>query len=233
MDTLHYRHELKFVCSDRRLFLLENKIRHLCRPDPYAGSKGTYVIRSLYFDTYDDKCLLESEAGTDNRKKYRIRIYNGSDEMIKLECKHSLRGMKAKETCRITREQCECLMNGFSTGLTEPSQGLLRQFMCDRSTMLLKPKVIVEYTRAPYVYALGNVRVTFDRDIGSSADARCFLEKDILRRGVLRQGEQLLEVKYDEVLPSAILELLTADRQLSRTSFSKYVLCRQYGMKTL
>lgn len=233
MNTLHYRHELKFICTDRRLFLLENRIRHLCRPDTHAGPGGIYVIRSLYFDTYDNKCLLESEAGTDNRKKYRIRIYNGSDEMIKLECKHSFRGMKAKETCRITREQCECLMNGDPIGEVEPSQELLRRFMWDRSTMLLKPKVIVEYTRAPYVCSLGNVRITFDRDIGSSSDVHCFLEKDIRRRGILRQGEQLLEVKYDEALPSVIREFLTADRQLSRTSFSKYVLCRQYGMKIL
>ena len=230
MEKLNYRHELKFICSDQRLFLLENKIRHICVSDSHACSGGTYVVRSLYFDTYDNKCLLEGMAGTDNRRKYRVRIYNRDNETIKLECKHSFRGMKAKETCLISREQCECLINDVPVGEMESSQELLRRFMWEKSTKLLKPKVIVEYTRAPYVYTLGNVRVTFDRDICSSADVSRFLEKDIQRRGILQEGKQLLEVKYDEAIPSIVLELLTADQQLSRISFSKYVLCRQYGM---
>lgn len=231
MNTLHYRHELKFICSDSRLFLLENRIRHACVSDPHAGPGGTYAVRSLYFDTYDNKCLLEGEAGTDNRKKYRVRIYNGDDKTIKLECKHSFRGMKAKETCLISREQCKCLINNAPIGEIASSQELLRRFMWERSTTLLKPKVIVEYTRAPYVCIPGNVRVTFDRDICSSADVGRFLEKDVQRRGILQEGKQLLEVKYDEVIPSVVLELLTADQQLNRISFSKYVLCRQYGMR--
>ena len=230
MDTLDYRHELKFICSGQRLFLLENKIRHLCAPDPHAEPSGTYVVRSLYFDTYDDKCLLEGMAGTDNRKKYRIRIYNRGDETIKLECKHSYRGLKAKETCLISREQCECLINDDPIGEIGSSQELLRRFIWEKSTTFLRPKVIVEYTRTPYICIIGNVRVTFDRDICSSADVSRFLEKNIQRRGILQEGKQLLEVKYDEMIPSAVLDLLTAGQQFNRTSFSKYVLCRQYGM---
>ena len=228
---MRYRHELKFICSDQRLFLLENKIKNLCRSDSYAGQKGNYVVRSLYFDTCYDKCLMEGQAGTDNRRKYRIRIYNGNDEVIKLECKRSFRGMKAKEACRITRTQCESLMHGAPIGDTEADQELLRRFLCEKSMEFLEPKVIVEYVRAPYVYAFGNVRITFDRNIGSSVEVERFLEKDILRKGILPPGEQLLEVKYDEILPGTILEILAGGQQLSRTSFSKYVLCRQYGIK--
>lgn len=231
MEKMNYRHELKFVCSNQRLFLLENKIRHVCVSDPHAGSGGNYVVRSLYFDTYDNTCLLEGKAGSDNRKKYRIRIYNGDIGTIKLECKHSFRGMKAKETCLISREQCESLINNVPIREMEPSQELLRRFMWEKSTKLLKPKVIVEYTRTPYMYMPGDVRVTFDRDICSSADVSRFLEKSIMRRGILQEGDHLLEVKYNNLLPSIVLELLTTDQQLARISFSKYVLCRQYGMR--
>ena len=210
--------------------MLENKIRHVCISDPHAGAGGNYVVRSLYFDTYDNKCLLEGKAGTDNRRKYRIRIYNTDTATIKLECKHSFRGMKAKETCLISREQCECLINDVPIREIESSQELLRRFMWEKSTTLLTPKVIVEYTRTPYVYMPGNVRVTFDRDICSSADVSRFLEKGITRRGILQEGKHLLEVKYDDLMPGIVLGLLTADRQLARISFSKYVLCREYGM---
>ena len=82
---LQYRHERKFLCPERNLLLTENRIRHICRPDTHVCATGDYVVRSLYFDSYDDRCLQENEAGTDERKKYRIRLYNGDADTIRLE----------------------------------------------------------------------------------------------------------------------------------------------------
>ena len=228
---MEYRHELKFICSENSLRVMEDKVKHLCRLDPYAESQGTYVIRSLYFDTYENSCLMEDLNGVDDRKKYRIRIYNGSSKLIKLECKHSLHGMKGKMTCSITEKQCESLIKGEPVLEIESSQELLKRFLWERSTTLLTPKVIVEYTRAPYVHKTGNVRITFDRNIRSSAEVKHFLDDDILCRGILPVGKQLLEVKYDKMLPSSIVELLAVGQQMNRTSFSKYMLCRKYGMR--
>lgn len=230
MEELHYRHEIKFVCAESSLYIMEEKVRHICHPDVHAGARGSYVVRSLYFDTYEDDCLQERLNGEGDGKKYRIRIYDGSTEMIKLECKYSSHGMKAKKTCRINEKQCEQLIHGSAVGKTEASQEVLRQFLAERSTRLLMPKVIVEYTRAPYVYEAGNVRVTFDRNIRSSAEVSRFLDKGILWRGIIQEGKQLLEVKYDRQLPGAVMDVLTGGQIMSRTSFSKYMLCRIYGM---
>ena len=231
MEGLHYRHETKFVCTDKSLYIMEEKIRHICFPDIYAGTQGTYVVRSLYFDTYEDDCLQERLNGEGDGKKYRIRIYDGSTEMIKLECKYSTHGMKAKKTCRINEKQCEQLIHGAAVRKTEASQEVLRQFLVERSIKLLTPKVIVEYTRAPYVYEAGNVRVTFDRNIRSSTEISRFLDQVIMWRGIMPEGKQLLEVKYDKVLPGAVMDMLTGGQIMNRTSFSKYVLCRIYGMR--
>lgn len=231
MDDILYRHELKFVCSENSIHIMEDRIKHICKLDPYVGPRGEYVIRSLYFDTYDDDCFRDGMEGVENRKKFRIRIYDGSSKMIKLECKHSHRGMKAKSVCRITEKQCESLIEGKTILETDASQELLRRFLWERNTKLLTPKVIVEYARTPYVYTTGNVRITFDRNIGSSSEVKSFLREKIPRKGILPIGQQLLEVKYDEVLPAPITELLAVGQQLNRTSFSKYVLCRKYGIR--
>lgn len=121
-------------------------------------------------------------------------------------------------------------MYGADNLRIDASQEILKQFWAEKRMTLLTPKVIVEYIRAPYVYAAGNVRVTFDRNIRSSTNISHFLDKEIAGRGIMPAGKQLLEVKYDQVLPNAVMEVLKAGQALSPTSFSKYVLCRKYGM---
>ncbi len=242
-----YRHELKFLCEERQLCVIENRIRHICRQDAYAGESGAYLVRSLYFDTYDDRCYQENLAGADCRKKYRIRAYNDETDKLRLECKYSRRGMKAKESCAIDGLRCrelaaagtkaaiEGLGGSPGTGIQEgaASQGreLLDRFLLERRMELLEPKVVVEYERRPYVYGAGNVRITFDRAIRTSPEVGAFPEKSKTGRSILPEGVHILEVKYDEALPGAVRELLTAGQELRRTSFSKYALCRKYGIR--
>lgn len=230
MDKESYRHELKFICSETELQLIENRIKHICRKDSHADSDGIYCIRSLYFDTYGDSCLMENLAGVDNRHKYRIRTYNDSTDVIKLERKSSLRGLKRKDACLITKEQCEQIIDGANVENITEGQEVLKEFLLEQKLTLLMPKVIVEYRRTPYVYPIGNVRITFDRDITSS-DCRDFFDKEIPRRCVMPHYKHILEVKYDEILPSAILELINSSFDLQRTSFSKYALCREYSIQ--
>ncbi|MCM1542614.1 MAG: polyphosphate polymerase domain-containing protein [Blautia sp.] len=223
-----YRHELKFLCGEGELRLLERRIRNICALDSHVGENGRYTIRSLYFDTYDDQCFHENEAGVDQRKKYRIRIYDGKTDVIHLECKETMHDLKRKESCALTLQQCRQLIGGKLVTEALPGQELLERFLAVRSMSLLLPKVIVEYVRTPYVYAAGNVRITFDRNIRSSSDMGRFLEPQISGRRVMAQDSHILEVKYDEGMPGAVRELLATGQDLSRISFSKYCLCRQY-----
>ena len=228
---VQYRNELKFVCSEGELKLLEERIRHICHLDSHVGEDGRYTIRSLYFDTYDDQCFYENEAGIDHRRKYRIRIYDGNRDVIHLECKETLHELKKKEICSLSLQQCRQLMGRKPVTGGLPEQELLRRFLVEQRTRLLMPKVIVEYVRTPYVYEAGNVRITFDRYIRSSTEIDRFLESRVTGRSIMAQNSHILEVKYDEGLPGAIREFLSSGQELSRTSFSKYCLCRKYGMR--
>lgn len=231
-DTCQYRNELKFLCGEREMYLVEDKIRHICALDMHVGENGKYLVKSLYFDTFDNRCYYENLSGVDDRKKYRIRIYNNDKSVIKLECKYSWHGRKAKESCEITELQCRQLMEGghaAEMGMRS-GQELLQRFTAEKRMELLAPKVIVEYTRTPYVFNAGNTRVTFDRAIRSSSNIRDFPDRMEPTRSVLPEGVHILEVKYDEVLPAAIAEMLAVGRNLRRTSFSKYALCRQHAI---
>jgi hypothetical protein len=90
----------------------------------------------------------------------------------------------------------------------------------------LRPRTIVDYTREPYVYAPGNVRVTFDYDIRTGLMNTGFLDPDCVTVPAGDAGI-ILEVKWDNYLPSVIKDCVqTPGRRV--TAFSKYAQCRIY-----
>ena len=222
-----FRHELKYPISVAQRHMLEARLKAILPLDSHAGPEGVYTIRSLYFDDYDDRCLRENENGTDPREKFRIRIYNASPERITLECKRKERGKTHKESCPLTLEQTKLLMAGRVLPDIGAQPPVLRKLTLQMLQRRMRPVVIVEYDRRPYVYPAGNVRITLDEHIGSCADVQRFLDPVIPRRPVQLQGQQLLEVKYDEYLPDHIYRSLQLEN-LQQTAFSKYAICRKY-----
>ena len=222
-----YRHELKYAISAAQIPLLKSRITGLMKLDSHAGADGIYNIRSLYFDDYHNRYYYENENGTDPRSKFRIRIYNHSSHRITLECKRKERGKTLKTSCPLTQEQTRLLMEGKVLPDIDQQPPLLRKLTLQMMTRKLRPVVIVEYERIPYVYKNGNVRITLDTNIASSSAVETFLDPHIPSRPVLPVGQQLLEVKYDEYLPDFIYRSLMLPN-LRQTAFSKYYICRKY-----
>lgn len=228
MDT-KYRHELKYVISNAQLPMFKNQMNHLIPLDPHVKKHDIYNIRSLYFDDYNNRCYFENENGTDPREKFRIRIYNHSTEKITLECKRKERGKTYKTSCPLTIEQTQMLMQGKALPNIGEQPPLLQKLTLQMLTAQMRPVVIVEYDRIPYVYQLGNVRITLDTNICSSSAVTEFLEPKVPKRPVMPLGQQLLEVKFDEYLPDYIHHNLQL-HSLQQTAFSKYYLCRRYTL---
>lgn len=227
---MEYRHELKYVVTAVQMALLENRIRGLIPLDSHAGEKGMYRIRSLYFDDYYNSCYLENEIGTDPREKFRIRIYNGDASRINLELKRKEHGMTQKISCPLSEAECRELMAGRPLPVDGGYPPVLQKLNLFMRTKLLRPKVIVEYDRVPYVDKLGNTRITLDQNMASSDAIPCFLEKMLPRRPIMPAGQHILEVKYDEFLPDYVYRNLQLNG-LRQTAFSKYYLCRRYALK--
>ncbi len=224
--SMKFRHEYKYPVSAGDLILLESRVRALMPLDPHAEG-GRYNIRSLYFDDLDNTCYYENENGTDPREKLRIRIYNGSSARITLECKRKERGKTHKSSCPLTLAEAESLMRGIPLPIREDQPPLLRKLILLMLTRGMRPVVIVDYDRIPYVYRDGNVRVTFDTCISASADTERFFDAYLPKRPVMEAGASLMEVKYDEYIPDHIFGSLSLGK-LRQSAFSKFYLGRRF-----
>ena len=224
-----YRHELKYHVSQAEIPLLQSRLHLIMHHDSHVSESGSYIVRSLYFDDYMNQCFYDNENGTDPREKFRIRIYQHSTERILLECKRKERGKTLKASCQLTRTQAESLMNHKIPVLDNQAQ-LLQKLALQMQTRLLRPVIIVEYERIPFIYIRGNVRVTFDTNLSSSSDISSFFSEEVAKRPVMPQGQHLMEVKYDEFLPDYIYQALNMG-VLRQTAFSKYYICRKYSLK--
>lgn len=229
-QKLRYRNELKYVVTAPQITLLKSHVTPFLRPDPHVGPSGSYRVRSLYFDDIYGTGFLDNENGVAPREKFRIRIYNGSDAKIALECKRKERGKTHKASCPLTREQAELLMGGSLLPITSDQPPLLRKLLLQMQMRRLRPAVIVEYDRVPYVCRSGNVRVTFDTDISASSDLDRFFAPELLRRPVMPVGQHLMEVKYDEYLPDPVYEALNLSG-LRQETYSKYYYCRKFAIR--
>lgn len=224
---IKFRHELKYVVGVGELTLIQNRINHLIPLDSHIGETGSYSIRSLYFDDYENSCFYENENGTDPREKFRIRIYNHSTDRITLECKRKERGKTLKTSCPLTLERTKQLMEGKPLPDIASQPEVLRKLTLRMLIKRMRPVVIVEYDRIPYVYKNGNVRITLDMNVSSSSSVACFLDEQIPKRPIMPAGQHLLEVKFDEYLPDFIHHNLNL-HSLTQTAYSKYYLCRKY-----
>jgi len=228
-SAVKYRHEDKYLCDGVQNAILKARAAAVLRPDSHIFPEGGYYrVRSLYFDSMQDNCYYENENGIGEREKYRIRVYNADAAHILLEKKSKMRQMTLKQSCRIDETMCRALMAGKRIRILPQMPAVQRELLMEMQKKALRPVVIVEYVRYPFVEANGNVRITFDEDIASSNDVDGFLSDRILLRPVMPKGMTVLEVKWDEFLPGYIKHHIQLE-SLQWSSFSKYYLCRKYN----
>lgn len=223
---MEYRHEWKHEINYSDLQVLRQRLRLILQPDPHAVA-GKYQIRSLYFDSPTDTALRDKLDGVSRREKYRLRYYNGDAALIFLEKKSKLGNLCNKQHAVLTYSQAQALAAGDPDCLLHSEQPLLQELRQKMQTKLLRPKVIVDYTREPYIYAPGNVRITMDYDIRSTLQTAGFLDSACPTIPVA-DGQIFLEVKWGAFLPSVIRDAIQLeDRHAS--AFSKYAAGRIYG----
>ena len=159
---MHGRHELKFNINASDYAQLRARLRAVAKHDEHAVEGGGYTIRSLYFDNYMDKAVVEKLSGLSRREKFRLRFYNGDTAFIRLERKSKANRLSYKESAAVTAEQCEALLTGRFDWLKQSDAPLLMELYTKMRTQNLRPRNIVEYRREAYKFHAGNVRVTFE-----------------------------------------------------------------------
>ena len=200
-----YRNEWKYSLSNQELALLRSRISEVMELDPHTPEKGRYLIHSLYFDDYKDTSVYTTDSGLSKRFKWRIRYYDEDLNYIVLERKEKLMSRCHKKSCRLTLDEYEKIVSGNITDLVyDTEKKLIKELARDMMFYDYKPKVIVDYERIAYVEEITNVRITFDLNISASYELEHFLDGDYTRYYVNPSGINVLEVKFDEILPSYI-----------------------------
>jgi hypothetical protein len=217
------RHEHKLNINYSDYMQLSSRLRHIAKFDENALDDGSYIIRSLYFDNYADKAVVEKLSGASRREKFRIRFYNDDPSFIRLEKKSKANRLCYKKNAPITVEQCEGILAGNWGLLKESGQELLMELYTKMHYQNLRPRTIVDYKRETYVYHAGNVRITFDSNIRTSNNVSGLFNPELVT--IPAASAIVLEIKYDGFIPEIIRQLVRVDSR-NETEFSKYVVSR-------
>lgn len=222
---MKYRNEWKHRINYGDMLVVRQRLSAVAERDAHAV-EGKYEVRSLYFDTMTDKALREKTDGVNVREKFRIRYYNGDLSFIRLEKKSKINGLCLKESAAITVAQVQAILDGEHTA-AQGKSALVTELCRKMTGQGLRPKTIVDYTREPFVFAPGNVRITLDYNIRTGMQNTDFLNPDSV---TVAAGDTpiILEVKWDEYLPDIIRGAIWLENRRAG-AFSKYAACRIYG----
>ncbi len=223
-----FRHELKFYINYTEYILLRNTLKAIAQIDKYAGENGEYYIRSLYFDDEFESALMEKIGGSDTRKKYRVRIYNFSDDTIKFEKKIKQGQFVTKKSISLSRGEYDSIIAGDFSFLLRRKEALASELFLELRNNRLRPRVFVDYVREAYVYPWENIRITFDKDLRSGMWLTDIFDPHTPTMPMYDEGMMVLEVKFEKSLPAHIRGVLNNIRTAQRSAISKYVICRKF-----
>lgn len=221
-----FRNENKYLISHIDSLSIGEKLDKMLMRDSHSKTEG-YIVRSLYFDSINNLDYRTKLAGTEKRKKIRIRIYSPNTTECKLELKQKDGDLQHKISVWIS--------NDDALELSKMNYSVLIKYFCESqaatviyTTMALgcyRPVVLVEYDRIAYTYPLYNTRITIDMNIRSSESNLDLFSQNPLYT-VLMDEQNVLEIKYNQKLVRFISDILQP-YHLTRCSVSKYCLGRE------
>lgn len=221
------RNELKYYISNLEYQVLSKKLTQVLRPDSYSIPGKGYFIRSLYFDSHDDESLYDKQSGEMFRAKYRMRIYDTKSDIVKFEIKNKANNQIFKETATISKESAYKIIDGDYGELLTYSNPILNKIFKVFTAKQYKPKVIIDYTRDAFMFDFFNLRITFDKDLHSCNTDYDIFSDNLHTIPVILEGKQIMEIKYETVLPEFIHRVLQLDAA-ERMAISKYTLGRRF-----
>ena len=215
-----YRREIKYVIPLSKAYVIKNCLDTTLNRDSHYNGKP-YKIRSLYFDSINNKNFNEKMAGVENRRKYRLRIYGNSKSVCKLEKKEKFGVLQQKQSLFLNKEEViRCAKGDFS---------VLRKYFDDSKfavatyndliTNCYKPVCIIDYDRCAYVHPLYDTRVTLDLSVKTNETNLDLFSKtnDLF----VQDDIAILEYKYSGE-PVDYISQLISGFGLEPSAYSKY-----------
>ena len=221
------RHEYKYLISRADAELLKLRLPHIMERDPHAGETGTYTIRSLYFDDFLNTAYYDKMDGVDYRAKYRIRFYDYDSSLLKLEKKEKKGNLTRKTAQTITKNDARALEYALSSGCPDTKEGLTEELRIRCQSEGLRPRILVDYDRTPFICRDGNTRITLDENVRTRPYIAHLFASPRAMIPVMDPDQVILEVKFDDFLPGHLAAAL-ADIPKVNMAISKFALCMSY-----
>jgi hypothetical protein len=221
------RREEKYPLSVIDMSNYKAQFSAILMPDKFSAN-GSYMVRSLYFDTPDDKDFFDKLKEQNLRRKIRLRIYSPYDTKAKLELKQKENIFQKKRSLTISREDAVELINSNYSVLLKYDDDFAREIYSIMCMYAYKPKSIVEYQRYALMAKENNIRLTFDSEIRATESSFDLFSENLPLNPVFPKDKVVFEVKYDKFLLGYISDIVSTINVKNITS-SKYCLSRTTG----
>lgn len=225
------RFEFRYMIDAEARVELENVLNFYMTLDPNvcAERHNRYFVRSLYFDDDLYTNSYEGSGAHALRRKYRIRTYTDSiddESPVFLEVKGRTDEMTYKRRAALPRtiiralEYGGCTLRGEFVKMAHKDP-LFSSFNFDAKRMNLRPRLLVDYERRPYIstYSL-DFRITFDSALELTVTDRLF-ERTADCQRLFMPGYSVVEIKFSKKMPSWFARLI-GSYDLKPVAVSKY-----------
>lgn len=224
------REEKKFLINIAEFRQKSHLLEQALIQDEHNGIHG-YRIRSLYFDTPYDRDFFEKQAGTELRRKVRLRIYDTEQTFAMLEMKQKQGMQQLKRSLKISREDAVRIIKGDLSPLLTYPDSFAAEIYAFMQIHAYRPVTIVEYHRKAFIAKENKIRITFDNQIVATESSFDLFDPNLNMNPVLDPYDVVMEVKFNGFLLGYIRELINSINR-SELSVSKYVLARQNAYQT-
>lgn len=221
------RREKKFLIGLPAYYHHSGNLAKFMMEDPHNRGSG-YPIRSLYFDSLEDRDFQEKVDGVGLRRKIRLRCYGPDSGFALLEVKQKEADMQKKRSLRLPRDIAVRLAQGDYTGLLSCPEPLAQECYAVMNIHGYRPCSVVEYRRRAFIARENKIRVTFDHHIVATEGSFGIFDGSLAQYPVLDTSLVVLEVKYNGFLLSYIKDML-GSCATGEISVSKYCLSRTVG----
>ena len=221
------RREEKYALKYSEALYFSSMFEKLLQKDS-SSENGIYHVRSLYFDTINDKDFFDKINEQELRRKIRLRIYDLNEHTTKLELKQKQGVYQKKRSMSILYQDALDLIQGNYSVLLKYNHDFANELYGIMSTECYQPKTIIEYQRKAFMAKENNIRLTFDSDIRATESNFDLFSKNLLLNNILYVDNVIFEVKYNQFLLGYISEIISHIDRRTVTS-SKYCLGRSIG----
>lgn len=223
------RLEVKYLVNRTTRTALARDLAAFMTPDVHAGPNGTYLVRSLYFDTPDYHAYHSKLAGLGERHKLRTRTHCGDPgeaQVVRMEVKSRYLSHVSKISVALPREDYLVVEESIWRRILPPPRILdafpgAGEFFRLLKQYNMEPKIVVQYRRqALERRELGRVRVSIDDELVATRHPQLLGELCGPRR-LLKHGNAIVEFKMDGFMPYW-LHTLVSKYDLVNQALSKF-----------